>query len=128
MPFEGDTLPSDWVLADVHLDGLDTKPDELNMFWHADGALALFPISPGRYRVIADVGDARTGRAPAGPDPGRGPGDPRPARPGRRAGVGAGLAGVVPHQRAQGAPTTAPAGCSSPATPPTSTAPPAGRA
>jgi 2-polyprenyl-6-methoxyphenol hydroxylase-like FAD-dependent oxidoreductase len=58
MQFEGNTLPSDWVLADVHLAGVRGKPDELNMFWHSDGALAIFPISPGRYRVIADVGDA----------------------------------------------------------------------
>jgi 2-polyprenyl-6-methoxyphenol hydroxylase-like FAD-dependent oxidoreductase len=26
MTFEGDTLPSDWVLADVHLDGVPTPP------------------------------------------------------------------------------------------------------
>ncbi len=58
MQFEGDTLPSDWILADVHLRGVRSKADELDMFWHADGALALFPISPGRYRVIADVGEA----------------------------------------------------------------------
>jgi 2-polyprenyl-6-methoxyphenol hydroxylase-like FAD-dependent oxidoreductase len=57
MQFEGDTLPSDWILADVHLAGVRSKPDELDIFWHPDGALAFFPISPGRYRVIADVGD-----------------------------------------------------------------------
>jgi 2-polyprenyl-6-methoxyphenol hydroxylase-like FAD-dependent oxidoreductase len=61
MKFEGDTLPSDWILADLQLSGLRTKPDELNLYWHADGALALFPISPGRYRVVADVGDAKSG-------------------------------------------------------------------
>jgi 2-polyprenyl-6-methoxyphenol hydroxylase-like FAD-dependent oxidoreductase len=58
MQFEGDTQPSDWILADVHLAGVRSKPDEASMFWHSAGALALFPISPGRYRVIADVGDA----------------------------------------------------------------------
>ncbi len=58
MQFEGNTQPSDWILADVHLAGLRTKPDEFNMFWHSSGALALFPISPGRFRVIADIGDA----------------------------------------------------------------------
>lgn len=58
MEFEGNTLPSDWILADVHLAGIRAKPDELDMFWHSDGALALFPISPGRYRVIADAGNA----------------------------------------------------------------------
>ena len=58
MGFEGETLASDWALADVHLAGVPGEPDEINMFWHSDGALALIPISPGRYRVIADVGDA----------------------------------------------------------------------
>jgi 2-polyprenyl-6-methoxyphenol hydroxylase-like FAD-dependent oxidoreductase len=58
MQFEGDTLPSDWILGDVHLAGVRSKPDELDIFWHPDGVLALFPITPGRYRVIADVGDA----------------------------------------------------------------------
>ena len=60
MSFEGNTLPSDWILADVHLAGVQTKPDELNLFWHQDGVLAMFPISPGRYRVIADIGDAQS--------------------------------------------------------------------
>ena len=60
MNFEGDTLPSDWILADLHLTVVRTPPDELDMFMHSDGVLALFPISPGRYRVLADVGDAHS--------------------------------------------------------------------
>ncbi len=58
MAFEGESLPSDWVLADLHLAGVPGAADELAMFWHAEGALALFPIAPGRYRMIADVGKA----------------------------------------------------------------------
>jgi 2-polyprenyl-6-methoxyphenol hydroxylase-like FAD-dependent oxidoreductase len=58
MPFEGDTQPSDWILADVDLAGVKSKPDELSLYWHSEGALAMFPIAPPRYRVIADVGDA----------------------------------------------------------------------
>ena len=58
MQFEGDTQPSDWILADVHFAGERTKPDEINIFWHPEGTLAIFPISTGRYRVITDVGDA----------------------------------------------------------------------
>jgi 2-polyprenyl-6-methoxyphenol hydroxylase-like FAD-dependent oxidoreductase len=61
--FEGDTLRSDWVLADVHLAGVPVPSSELAMYAHAEGVLALFPIAPGRYRVIADVGDA--GAAPS---------------------------------------------------------------
>ncbi len=67
MEFDGDTLPSQWVLADVHLAGVPTPPDEISIFWHADGVLVLFPITPGRYRVIADIGD--TGDAAARHDP-----------------------------------------------------------
>ncbi len=57
MTFQGDTLPSQWVLADVHIANVPTPPDELSIFWHADGVLVLFPISPGRFRMIADIGE-----------------------------------------------------------------------
>ncbi len=59
MQFEGDTQPSDWILADAHLAGVPSNPDEIDIFWHSDGALALFPISTERYLVIADVGGAQ---------------------------------------------------------------------
>jgi 2-polyprenyl-6-methoxyphenol hydroxylase-like FAD-dependent oxidoreductase len=55
--FIGDTLPSNWILADLHLSGLPWK-GEIDIAWHSDGILAIFPISQDRYRVIADVGDA----------------------------------------------------------------------
>lgn len=59
--FEGETLPSEWILADLHLAGLGPRAHEINTFWHSAGVLATFPISPGegRYRVIADIGDGR---------------------------------------------------------------------
>jgi 2-polyprenyl-6-methoxyphenol hydroxylase-like FAD-dependent oxidoreductase len=53
--FEGETLPSAWYLADLHLSGLPTRPDEMAMFFHVGGVLALFPITQGRYRVIASM-------------------------------------------------------------------------
>ena len=56
VPFEGDTLPSNWVLADVHLASVPVLPTELSMHLHADGVLALIPISRDRWRVIADIG------------------------------------------------------------------------
>lgn len=57
LAFEGDTLASDWVLADVQLDGA-LPNDELTICWEPDGVLAFFPIGGRRFRVIADVGPA----------------------------------------------------------------------
>jgi len=55
--FEGSTQDSDWYLADIHASGLEPT-DHLHIFWHRDGVLAFFPITPGRWRVIADLGPA----------------------------------------------------------------------
>ncbi len=55
LSFLGETLRSDWFLADIHLAGARVPASELAMYWHEDGVLALFPISPGRYRIIADL-------------------------------------------------------------------------
>ncbi len=49
--------PSDWMLADVHIEG-PLATDEVSVFWHEKGVLALFPIRPDRFRVIADLGAA----------------------------------------------------------------------
>lgn len=53
--FEGDTLPSGWMLADVELDG-EISQDELTICWTPDGVLLFVPIKGTRFRVIADVG------------------------------------------------------------------------
>lgn len=66
LPFLGDTLQSDWILADLHLAGLQVPASELATYWHEDGVLVFFPISPGRYRVIADLGRSE-GPRPADP-------------------------------------------------------------
>jgi 2-polyprenyl-6-methoxyphenol hydroxylase-like FAD-dependent oxidoreductase len=63
VPFEGDTMPSDWVLADLDIDG-DLSKDELTICWAPDGVLIYFPISGARFRVIADVGKASTESMP----------------------------------------------------------------
>jgi 2-polyprenyl-6-methoxyphenol hydroxylase-like FAD-dependent oxidoreductase len=60
MAFDGDTQPSDWILADVHLSGDVPPANEIDLYWHEDGLLAFFPITAGRYRVIADAGVAKT--------------------------------------------------------------------
>jgi 2-polyprenyl-6-methoxyphenol hydroxylase-like FAD-dependent oxidoreductase len=55
IPFEGETLETCFILADVHVAGLEAGT-ELELFWHQDGIVVFFPISPGRYRIVADGG------------------------------------------------------------------------
>ncbi|HXM01406.1 MAG TPA: FAD-dependent monooxygenase, partial [Chthoniobacterales bacterium] len=57
MEFQGDSLLSDWILADTHLSGVTGEP-AIKIYWHADGGLVLFPMGGSRYRVIADVGES----------------------------------------------------------------------
>ena len=54
-PFAGETLNSDWLLADVHMTGYPHPDSEAAVHWHEDGVFVIFPISPGRYRVLADL-------------------------------------------------------------------------
>ncbi len=61
MEFLGNTLTSDWILADVHLSNVPSA-DEVSVMWHADGVLVIFPINKDRFRVIADVGEAAGAR------------------------------------------------------------------
>ena len=127
LDFEGSTQHSDWCLADVHLDGRAPHDESCTS---AGTATASSPSSRSR-------GSLAHHRRPR---PGRGqqpPADPtleevqalvdRAARR-RLHDRGSGLARRLPHQRAQGARTTAAAASSSPATPRTSTARPAARA
>jgi 2-polyprenyl-6-methoxyphenol hydroxylase-like FAD-dependent oxidoreductase len=65
MAFEGSTEPSDFALADLWLEGLN--PDKLDVFWHARGILAFFPIVGDRYRVVADLGPSKTATSPVDP-------------------------------------------------------------
>ncbi|MGI4876776.1 MAG: FAD-dependent monooxygenase [Janthinobacterium lividum] len=55
LPFTGETLESDWILADVHMTGYPCPDNEASVYWHRDGVFVIFPISPGRYRVLADL-------------------------------------------------------------------------
>ncbi len=57
LEFEGNTLNSDWILADLHLSNVPNSGD-INILWHSAGVLAIFPIGQDRYRIVADVGDA----------------------------------------------------------------------
>jgi len=66
LEFAGAVEPNDWILADVQVAGTIAN-DEISLFWHQSGVLALFPIGPERFRVIADLGLASGGAHPADP-------------------------------------------------------------
>jgi 2-polyprenyl-6-methoxyphenol hydroxylase-like FAD-dependent oxidoreductase len=66
MEFAGETMPSSWVIADVHLSNVP-NPEEILISWRSEGILAVFPILGSRYRVIADSGLMEAGVAPANP-------------------------------------------------------------
>jgi 2-polyprenyl-6-methoxyphenol hydroxylase-like FAD-dependent oxidoreductase len=66
LSFLGNTLQSNWILADIHLKGYPFSESEIATYWHEDGVLVFFPISPGRFRVIANV-DLAEGAQPADP-------------------------------------------------------------
>src|ERR1700744_4846889 len=53
--FAGKTMDSDWVLADVHMRGYPVPDTESTIYWHHEGVFVIFPISPGRYRLLADM-------------------------------------------------------------------------
>jgi 2-polyprenyl-6-methoxyphenol hydroxylase-like FAD-dependent oxidoreductase len=53
--FTGETIDSDWMLADVHMRGYPVPDTEATVYWHKDGVFVIFPISPGRYRLLADL-------------------------------------------------------------------------
>lgn len=55
VPFAGETMNSDWILADIHMTGYPSDDTEVCIYWHRDGVFVIFPISPGRYRVLADL-------------------------------------------------------------------------
>jgi 2-polyprenyl-6-methoxyphenol hydroxylase-like FAD-dependent oxidoreductase len=65
MEFLGNTLASDWILADIHLSAVP-HPTEASVMWHTDGVLVIFPITKDRFRIIADVGEG-TGVRPTDP-------------------------------------------------------------
>ncbi len=66
LSFLGDTLQSDWVLADLHLSGYPLPTTEMVTYWHEDGVLLIIPMSATRFRIIADIGLSKQG-APATP-------------------------------------------------------------
>ncbi len=64
-PFTGETMDSDFFLADVHATGYPFPDTEVSVYWHRDGVFVMFPISPGRYRIIADLPPTAGTQTPA---------------------------------------------------------------
>lgn len=62
--FEGETSPSDFLLADVEVEG-EVPRDALTICWAAEGIAAFFPIHGSRMRVIADCGPSAQAERPA---------------------------------------------------------------
>jgi 2-polyprenyl-6-methoxyphenol hydroxylase-like FAD-dependent oxidoreductase len=62
LPFEGAPYDASFMLADVMTN--DRSPDELQLCPHASGALAIFPMSAARSRVVATI-DGVDGDAPS---------------------------------------------------------------
>ncbi|MBB6185962.1 FAD-dependent monooxygenase [Rhodanobacter sp. MP7CTX1] len=62
--FAGETMLSDWMLADIHMSGYPYPDTEVAVYWHRDGVFVIFPISPGRYRLIADLPMTSSERPP----------------------------------------------------------------
>ncbi|MET1029207.1 MAG: FAD-dependent monooxygenase [Dongiaceae bacterium] len=57
--FAGETFPTEWLMADLYLDGLPTPPGEPALFFHGDGVLALFPLGTDNFfRLAANLGPA----------------------------------------------------------------------
>ncbi|MCC7084616.1 MAG: FAD-dependent monooxygenase [Pirellulales bacterium] len=59
LPFAGEFEPNDWLLADVQLEG-PLATDEISAYWHSEGVLIFFPFAHNRFRVIADLGRAKS--------------------------------------------------------------------
>jgi 2-polyprenyl-6-methoxyphenol hydroxylase-like FAD-dependent oxidoreductase len=56
LAFLGNTLQSDWILADLNLSGYPLPTTEMVTYWHEDGVLLVIPMSATRFRIIADLG------------------------------------------------------------------------
>lgn len=55
MEFVGYAEPSEWIIADVQIDG-PLAPDEVTVFWREAGVTVFFPYKQNQFRMIADLG------------------------------------------------------------------------
>ena len=57
LAFDGDTMETGWILADVLIDG-ELPNDQMTIGWQPEGVMAYFPMGGRRFRVIAESGSA----------------------------------------------------------------------
>ena len=57
IPFEGETYPQSFVLADVRM-GWALPDDEVQLFFSPEGLVVVAPLPGGRHRVVATVDEA----------------------------------------------------------------------
>ncbi|MDG4666837.1 FAD-dependent oxidoreductase [Mycobacterium sp. 236(2023)] len=62
--FPGRTLPQNYVLADLHIDG-EFAQDQVSIFLATDGFVAVFPMGDGRFRLMATDPDGVVAGDPA---------------------------------------------------------------
>ena len=67
IPFEGKTLESTWAIADVRFAGTRASETEFSIHWHADGLFAIFPLAPGRHRIVASTNRSSAADTTAAP-------------------------------------------------------------
>ena len=119
--FTGDSYDASFVLADAQLDW-PLPADEVQLFFSPEGLVVVAPLPGGRHRIVATAGPGagNTGRRP---DPRRA----RRTRTRRRTRPRTRLVLPLPSPAPSRRHTTEAAHCSWRVTPPTSTAPPAGK-
>jgi 2-polyprenyl-6-methoxyphenol hydroxylase-like FAD-dependent oxidoreductase len=56
LPFDGKKLKSQWIVADVQIEGLPLG-DEILLFMHEEGPTGLFPLGDNHFRMVAETDD-----------------------------------------------------------------------
>ena len=68
LAFPGESVDRRWLLADVDVAADPAPdPDTLRIVQAREGAVALFPLGGGRWRVIADLGPGEAATASVPP-------------------------------------------------------------
>ena len=60
MAFDGDTIPAEFILADLRISGDGPPVEELVSYWHEKGVVIFLPLPGNRLRLLANM-EASTG-------------------------------------------------------------------